>query len=253
MVPVVAGGIVALSPHTLDVKVRAPALESAGAILQTPNCVVTGEQGTVGKAFRRVHAFRLAIVDDRWCIPIHAFVFRVSMWNVVVFVIDLFSTYLMSRIRFASFSDTKFSMYMIKGARDSKWTRYPSASGHVNGTPSSGLMKLSSVRLMPGPGAPLSSKRSSSVSVGSRLGKNPRRSGSMTKRYIGMKYRAQVMSVEIFGMDAIGASIDSSWPCSCSHGTGSTDSNEGLLGPTGAGSGCCSVRVLCSIENKILV
>lgn len=114
--------------------------------------------------------------------------------------------YLISSIWFASFSDTKFSMYMINGVRDSKCTRYPSASGQLKGIPSSGLMKLSSVRLMPGPGAPLSSKRSALFfgESGSRLGKKPRSKGSTMKRYTGMKYKAQVMTVESFGMDAIG-------------------------------------------------
>jgi hypothetical protein len=64
MVPVVAGGIVALSPHSLDVQVRTPALEGAGAVFQTADCIVAVEEGTVGEAFCWVYSFCLAVVDD---------------------------------------------------------------------------------------------------------------------------------------------------------------------------------------------
>lgn len=40
VMPVVAGGIVALRPHALDVEVRSPALEGAGAVLEAADCVV---------------------------------------------------------------------------------------------------------------------------------------------------------------------------------------------------------------------
>jgi hypothetical protein len=38
VVLVVAGGVVALGPHALDVEVRAPALEGAGAGLDAADC-----------------------------------------------------------------------------------------------------------------------------------------------------------------------------------------------------------------------
>lgn len=64
VVTVVAGGIVALRPHALDVQVRAPALEGTGAIFQAADCIVTIQEGSVGEAFGWVYSFRLAIVDD---------------------------------------------------------------------------------------------------------------------------------------------------------------------------------------------
>jgi glutaminase len=43
MMPVMAGSIVALRPHALDIEVWAPALESAGALLEAADCVVAVE------------------------------------------------------------------------------------------------------------------------------------------------------------------------------------------------------------------
>lgn len=63
VMPVVAGGIVSLRPHALDVQVRAPALEGARAVFEAADCVVAGEEGAVGEAFGWVDAFRSAVVD----------------------------------------------------------------------------------------------------------------------------------------------------------------------------------------------
>jgi glutaminase len=64
VVAVVAGGIVALCPHPLDVQIRTPALEGTGAVFQTADCVVAVEESAVGEAFVGVYPFSLAIVDD---------------------------------------------------------------------------------------------------------------------------------------------------------------------------------------------
>lgn len=63
MVPVVAGGVVALGPHTLDVQVWTPPLEGARAVLDTPDGVVTVEQGTLGEPRGGVDALGDAVVD----------------------------------------------------------------------------------------------------------------------------------------------------------------------------------------------
>lgn len=63
VVPVVAGGVVALGPHTLDVQVWMPPLEGARAVLDTPDGVVTVEQGTLGEPRGGVDALGDAVVD----------------------------------------------------------------------------------------------------------------------------------------------------------------------------------------------
>lgn len=67
-----ARGVVALSPHALDVEVWAPALECSGAVFQAADCVVSIEEGAVGEAFRGVDTFADAVVDDRWRIFVDA-------------------------------------------------------------------------------------------------------------------------------------------------------------------------------------
>lgn len=87
VVAVVAGGIVALRPHALDVQVRTPALEGAGAVFQTADCVVAVEKGTVGEAFGWVYPFSLAVVDDGRGVFVHAGIrgrFVRLAWSVVI-------------------------------------------------------------------------------------------------------------------------------------------------------------------------
>jgi hypothetical protein len=64
VVPVVAGGVVALCPHALDVQVWAPALERAGSVFEAADGVVAVEEGSVGEAFGWVDALGDAVVDD---------------------------------------------------------------------------------------------------------------------------------------------------------------------------------------------
>ena len=64
VVAIVPRGIVALRPHALDVQIRMPALEAAGAVFQAADCVVAVEEGTVGEAFGRVYLFCFAVVDN---------------------------------------------------------------------------------------------------------------------------------------------------------------------------------------------
>lgn len=64
VMPVVAGGVVALRPHALDVQMRAPALEGASTIFEAADCVVAGKEGAVGEAYCWVDAFGGAVVDD---------------------------------------------------------------------------------------------------------------------------------------------------------------------------------------------
>jgi hypothetical protein len=100
-------------------------------------------------------------------------------------------------------------MYMMSGVRDSRCTLYPGASpGQLVGTPSSGLMKLSSSRFNAGFVSSQSSRSASlSQMFGSEgsavLGKIGRRIGSRMKMYTGMKYRIQVKMLESFGTEAI--------------------------------------------------
>lgn len=93
----------------------------------------------------------------------------------------------------------------MSGARESKCTLYPAGSpGQVIGTPSSGLMKLSSRRF--GAGI-VSSPVQSNMFTFSELvvlePKNVCRSGERMKIYTGTKYRAHVTTVENFGRDIL--------------------------------------------------
>lgn len=63
MVFVVAGDVVALGPHALDVEVWFPALEGGGAGFEAADGVVAGEEGAVGESGRGVDFGGLAVVD----------------------------------------------------------------------------------------------------------------------------------------------------------------------------------------------
>lgn len=63
VVPVVAGGVVALGPHALDVQVRSPALEGLCAVLEAADGVGAGEEGAVGESGVGVYFFGCAVVD----------------------------------------------------------------------------------------------------------------------------------------------------------------------------------------------
>lgn len=63
VVAVVAGRVVALRPHALDVQVWAPALERSRAVFDAADDRVAGEERPVREPFARVDLLRLAVVD----------------------------------------------------------------------------------------------------------------------------------------------------------------------------------------------
>lgn len=63
MVPVVAGGVVALGPHALDVEVWTPALEGLCAGFDAPHGVVAGQEGAIGESLAWFDFCGYAVVD----------------------------------------------------------------------------------------------------------------------------------------------------------------------------------------------
>lgn len=77
VVPVVAGGVVPLGPHALDVQVWLPALEGLCTVLETADCVGAREESAVGESRIGVKSFCCAVVDYGGGVCLLAFFFMV--------------------------------------------------------------------------------------------------------------------------------------------------------------------------------
>jgi hypothetical protein len=209
VVPVVAGSIIALRPHALDIEIWAPALECAGALFETADCVVAVEEGSVGEALCWIDSFGFTVVDDGGGVFVQAeFSLLARRFLLVAWIepgrVGNVLSCLVSTRWSASEAPRKFSMYRMSGARESRCTRYPSGSpAQLNGTPSSGLMKLSSVTLIPGAVSSQDPYASLVFQGVKELGRNCCRSGFRTKRYTGTRYISHEMTVDNFGIDDI--------------------------------------------------